>query len=911
MNLVFRSLVSVGCVTLAAMGSAGEEKTTETDSRRAAMRDAWRRLPVPPITPYSGMFGDNARAFVGKIDTKQPAMRGFYVWKKEASPYDPAKDPRPINRDFEQAQLEDWRRMGYNCAYKGNAFTWRIGRFLKANGMLGAIDQTLWGSDGPTPLLCDGRLGPQYRESCGSYFAPENVEAGVEVLSNFARNYGDLDMFQVGGTSITCSWDEVGMRSRNMFDYRPEAVAEYRRFLQDVWFQDGSPADDTNRDGRTYNQFTGQHLTSWDQVQPPRLSRRFFAEPTAGDVREKWDHPGVYKLWVDFHRYFTFEFFRRVNALASARAARPVECYPFPQAFITWPGMNCFFGLSTYWNCRLNPIVCVEQCWPDSPAMSFNYAQTDRLAHKFGNVVMGWSWFFFGKEGQGMYDGPYDNGRALARMMGRRVDGIHHWLYSPIYRGRDQRQRLQIAYWHNFLAHHYATFLARSEPVAARAALLLPDWTGYFYRMFNYPVMDVAYTGTALEEAQIPYEVIFEEELECENGVLAPYKVLYVVGSEWTTPSIRRRIEEFIARGGVVCANVDSLSLDISTGRRTDFLEKTFGVKIDRKYKNSFLPSAQTAEEEEWSAQLNGWGKPAWLQGHNVHQSGVHAAIWKQEGDRLVPDPQQWPKLETAMAKMPAEVRGIRQSPLDMRDPPRVRYAEGVGPTAPTATWGEIDTATIVHGTPIAWYGQQICGAETDRTVWLGTRPGMDRHALSPRMSLNQTTEPCNPYVTQPIVDAYDVHRPYVDVVAYAARKAGIRRLVTITRDGQVPCNLEVLPRADSAGTLMVIVVNHDATAATYRVTVDPQHLACHRLQGVRAWNVLTEKALDVNAEGVFSLAIEPWRPAVFTIGTPSALAPIKEAQARLHAKDMSVPKYFLDRTKLNEYEYDTPVPEQ
>ena len=901
-----RLVFAVCVLTAVTCGCAAPGEAPQVEKHRVDLYDAWHALPAPPITPYSGPFGDDARAFMGKVQGDD-AVKAFFDWKRQGL-YDPEKDTRKINLEFEKATLDDWRRMGYNCSYKGGAFTYRVGRFLKKNGMLGAIDQTLWGNGGPGPLSYDGKEGPRQREACSSIFARENFDSGVETLVRFVTNFGDPDMLKVGGTYVTCSWDEVGMRERAMIDYRAEAVVEYRRYLKEVWFRDESPDKDTSGDGCTYDAFTGENLKAWDEVKPPTLTPRFYSDPKPVD--EKWTRPGAYKLWMDFHRYYTFEFFRRTNEEASKRlgGGRRVECYPFPQAFIMWPAMDCFWGMSQYWNCRINPIVNIEQCWPESPAMTVNYAMTDHMARKYRNIVMGWSWFYFGQEGVGLYEGPYDNGRALARMMGHRVDGIHHWLYSPIYRGRDQRQRLQIAYWHNFLAHHYQGFLSKSEPVPAQVALLMPDWTGYFYRVFNYPKMDWAYTAEGLQEAQIPYEVVFEEELEQEPGALGQYKVLYVVGSEWTTPTVRKRVEDFIKGGGVVFANLDSLSLDISTGKRTDVLEKAFGVKIERKHKNSFLPSAQTAEEEEWSAQLNGWGKATWLQGHDVHKPGVYAKIWKAEGGKVVRNEEEWAKLDTAMAKMPKEVRGIAQSPLDMREPPKVRYAEGVGPTEPTVTWSEVDTAKALAGKPIAWYGDAVCGVETERTVWLGTRPGMDLHAISPRMSMNRTTEPCNPYVTE-VSDSYAPHKPYVDVIAYAAKKAGVKPLVTVTLGGRVPCNLEVLPRADADGTLMVFVINHDATDATYQVAVAPEHLTRPALKGAQAWDLLGARLIEDKTDGAFELKVEPWKVAVFMVGTEQALAPVKAAQARLNAMDLSVPEYFVKRPPLNEYEWNTPVP--
>ena len=876
------------------------------DPRRRELYEAWHRLPVPPITPYSGPFGGEARAFVGKLDPNSEVARHYADWQRLGT-YDPERDPRRINHEFEKAVLEDWTRMGYNAAYKGQRWTYRSGRWLKKQGLLGAIDQTVWAARGAPALGYDGKPGPTYQESCGSFFAKSSYDAGVAALANLATHHGRLDLVQVGGYSITCSWDEVGMRTRSMIDCQPEAVVEYRRYLEHVWFRDASPGQDTNADGRTYNQFAGEKLTTWDQVQPPLLSPKYYEAPKPID--EKWRRPGAYKLWVDFHRYFTFEFFRRVNEAASARCGQKIECYPFPQAFIVWPGANCFWGMSNYWNTRLNPIINVEQCWPDSPAMTLNYAQTDRLARKFSNVVMGWSWFYFGQQAEDMYDGPGDVERALARMMGHRVDGIHHWLYSPQYRGLQRPQRLQLAYWHNFLGKHYATFLSRSAPPVPQVALLAPDYTGYFYRMFAYPKMDYAYTAAALVEAQIPFEIVSEEEIELDADALTPYRVLYVVGSEWTTPTIRRRIRRFISGGGHVFANADSLSLDIPTGQRTDFLERTFGVKLSHKHKNPFCPSAQTASEEAWAAELTGWGKPLSFQGHHLHRPGTLSALWQRKGGKVVRNEEQWRKIAAVMSRMPRTGRGgIAQTPIDMRTAPKITYAGHVGPPAGLATYGEINTADVVEGQAIAWYGDKVCGVERARTVWLGPRPGMSLHALAPRISLSRPTEPGNPFPAQ-VSDQYVTHKPYVDLVAYAARRAGVKPLVMLTLDGEIPCNIEVLPRLDEKGNMMVIVINHDSTDATYEVSIEPAYIKEKLPTGSTAWNLLKAELIEERTDGRFPLAVPPYRVTVIFVGSAHALGPVRDAQAKLAAMDLSVPRYFLDRPELNVQLWDTPIP--
>jgi len=62
-------------------------------------------------------------------------------------------------------------------------------------------------------------------------------------------------------------------------------------------------------------------------------------------------------------------------------------------------------------------------------------------------------------------------------------------------------------------------------------------------------------------------------------------------------------------------------------------------------------------------------------------------------------------------------------------------------------------------------------------------------------------------------------------------------------------------------------------------------------------------------ARGAFEVPVAPEKVAVLFIGSAKALEPLRQAQARLNALDLSVPKYFQDRPALNEFEYNTPVP--
>ncbi len=953
-----------------AFALAAGDPPASVEPWRVKLYESWKQLPEPPVTPYDGPFGGEARAFTGKPDWSHPDKAAIANWTAHSDyghnakngVYDPAKDPRPINTAFAEAILEDWRRMGYNCAYKGSSFTFMVGDYLKSKGMLGAIDQTLWGANGPPPLQFDGKEGSRQREACGSFFDAGNYQKGVESITGMGHHYG-RHLFTVGDHKLTCSWDEVGMRTRAQMDYRDPMRAEFRRFLKEVWFGDASPAADSNHDGRTYNSLTGEKLTSWEQVEPLPVSldwtmpgwnndgsRKFSARPEVDAVMYR--EPGRYKLLIDFHRYYTFEFFRRINedsSRAMNRLGTPgrVSCYPFTQHFIIWPGANQRHGNSFYWYHRLSPVVNVEHCWPEAPVMNLNYAITDRLAPRHKNTVMGWVWFYFGQEGWDQYNGPHDLDRALARMLGHNIDGTHHWLYSPRYRSRDQQQRLQLAYWQNFFKTHYAGYLAKSAPVKPQVALLMPDTTGYYYRYFQYPKQDFAWTAEAFQNLQLPYHLLTEEELELGETRLSDYKVLYVVGSEWSTPAIRERIRGFIQGGGVVFANVDSLTLDVATGRRIDFLEQNFGVRLERKHKNAFFPSAQSADEALWAYQFDTWGGPFKLQGHRVHalddprawaklyartpekyqlddkgkpqrpipdNQGIRGGepvrdpSWQMLRDkdgRLLRDEAVWKQLDDAMAKMPREVLGIPQSPLDMRSPPAIKYSGALTGVGSATSWSEVVEASPTgKAKPIAWWGDKIVGLETERTVWLGTREGMSLHAISSRMEAHRGTEPCNPFPAV-IPDLYEANRPYAEALGYAARKAGVTRAVTLTLGGKLPMNLEVLPRSAPDGTMMVVVINHDRTLAEYDVVVDATLVK----PGMIVWEMLTENELKRDPDGQFKLKVPAWGVAVFMLGTPDVLKPIRTTQAQLNKKDLSVPKYFVDRPALNEYEWGTPVP--
>jgi hypothetical protein len=240
-----------------------------------------------------------------------------------------------------------------------------------------------------------------------------------------------------------------------------------------------------------------------------------------------------------------------------------------------------------------------------------------------------------------------------------------------------------------------------------------------------------------------------------------------------------------------------------------------------------------------------------------------------------------------------------------MRIPPVVRYDARLTEAAPAVSWGEIDEGEPVgDARPIAWWGRRVVGVETDGTVWLGTREGASLHAIFPRLSAHRTTEPCNPFPGE-LPDRYESHRPYAEALGYAARKAGVGRVATFARDGRLPMNLEVLPRVDPDGTLMVIAINHDDTDAAYDVTIDRAYVPA----GAEAWDLLMASRIEAETDGRFRTPVAPWGVSIVLIGSPARLAPIKEGQAQLASRDLGVPAYFLERPELNQDPWNTRVP--
>jgi len=117
-----RRIVLLCClITSLGLSTAGAQ---QVEPWRVQLYENWKKLKEPPITPYEGPFGGEPRAFPDRdqafitankdklTEAQVNNLRARHDYRKTAPDgvYDPAKDPRPINREYDRAILDDWNR---------------------------------------------------------------------------------------------------------------------------------------------------------------------------------------------------------------------------------------------------------------------------------------------------------------------------------------------------------------------------------------------------------------------------------------------------------------------------------------------------------------------------------------------------------------------------------------------------------------------------------------------------------------------------------------------------------------------------------------------------------------------------------------------------------------------------------
>ncbi|MCF7849144.1 MAG: hypothetical protein K9M45_09855 [Kiritimatiellales bacterium] len=780
----------------------------------------------------------------------------------------PGKWPAADLANDRQAIFQDFLAMGFNGIYKIDADPTYAADLFLAEGGFGLLRQARFtgrgdlviGADGK-PVVTAKRVHP-YRKSIHS---TSNAERFFNAELNFARQYGPDKLFRVGDTIVLSSWDETGLYSRRDIEYGYDAVPRYRAWLKTVIFQDETPAKDTNNDGLTYNRVTLSNHATWNEVLIPSWDERYI-------------HPGAWKYWIDFHGYYTHLFFQQGGEHIAKGLDRPVEFFTFSHANAKWPGASSKHGLDLYWQARLNRVLTVEDCQWDYPGVNIHLAFTNQLSRRYGLPVLGWSWF--SPEPQRANE-PRPAARALARIMGQNTHGLLMWIYGEDWRAKPEA-RDAIARWHHIYRVHW-DFLRNATVPAPSVAVLYPRNTGNMYRGFEYPKLDFGWACQALAEAHIPFEIIADNQLEQEPDILSDYEVLLVLSSSWQSPQVNNRVAAFIDAGGFVMATADSFLFDTATGRPTDFLYTHFGIRPRHKYKGVFMPSYNSMDEMTWARQFASKHQtPASWEGDTDRSK------FRARGEQVTPAQLTDDELATLRRELPEKsAAGLPQNVWDPRMPQRITAQKNDSWTPDDyRTFHDIFTGEAKKDAKVvASYNTEPVAVETDRTLWLGFRPGHDHACLFPVYDMRQFGEPIWPFEINDATTAAERSGPRAWITRIV-EKADVERPLEATLNGTPAPQLEILTRLDDAGNRMVWIVNHENTGGA--VTLAGPALTT--VDSVA--ELLSGKKLNVSKHGSVDFPVGPGQVAMLAAGTSSFVNARLDAQAEVPDTIPPIPTY-------------------
>ena len=761
-----------------------------------------------------------------------------------------------------QAWLADYIEMGFTGTYKSDKTPPTGGRLFRDKGLHGFMLQSNFANRGEPVLGPDGkpapfpgvkRLGGRRHPICNSVFSPANVETYYAYLIRFGRDYGLDNLFQVGDTIVMSSWDETGLYTRKFMEYGYTARDEFIRYLTDVVFKDTHPHKDTNGDGRTFVGETGLAIDDWSQVVMPSWP-------------ERYQRPGLWRHWIDFHAYYTYLFFRRGALVMEKAFRRPVELFAFSHATAKWVGRTSSIGLDLYWQSKLNRILTVEDCQDTYPGSNIHYYWTDQLSRRYKLPVMGWSWWW--PDAKRSTD-PLAFGRALARAMGHNCHGLNFWVYTPSW-GEKPAARAACAHWHRVFQAHWE-FLRNATVPVPQVAIVRPRNTANMYPKWTYPKRDQGWTVAALTEAQIPFEIIADNQVEHEPNVLDDYKVLLMPTAAWESPRFLALLGKFLDRGGYVYTTGDSFMKDNVTGREIDFLSRRFGIRPTRKHKCLFAPSYDSAAEYLWRMEhASTWQRPKW------GESGGRGFE-----KRLVPLVVKDADLASLRGALPeVSGTGLPQALLDPRAP---QWIEGkaAGLPARHRTFHDIITGDVQPGgTVLATYGGQVCAVETKRTVWTGFRAGIDHACRFPLKLMRQWGEPVWPFEAGLGTDAAG-RAGARDWITRIVRKAGVKPWVRVTRQGAPAPHIEVHLRKDPHGDAMLFIINHERLGGPCRFEGD----VLRRAEAIAELRTGTRP--ERAADGSIRLTVPPFDVAIIAAGS-KAFVDARLAAHRAIKKDVA-----------------------
>ncbi len=778
---------------------------------------------------------------VPRAESLLPEWRQFshapimnYTWERNA------------DGDQRAERLADTLAMGITGIYKAEKEAPHGGALFRALGLHGHMIQTFFANARERVLGPDGepvefrrRLHPWHH----SIFSPNNRSTYERSVERHVRSYGLENLFHAGDTLVMSSWDETGLYSREAMEYGYDARERFIDFLK----TDSVAALDGGSDDPAVllAPFMQHPPESWDALQLPAFSDRY-------------NQPGLWRLWSDFHGYATSKFFRDTGDVVGRELGLDLELFPFLHASAKWPGASSAKGLDWYWQTRMHRVITVEDCQADYPGSRIHYAFTDQLSRRYRMPVLGWSWFWPEPD---RYNDPDEAARALARTFGHNTHGLLFWVYTPKWAQKPE-MREAVAYWHKLYNAHWP-FLRQAWVPKPQVAVLFPRMTGNTYKNWEYPKSDYGWTIQALMEAHVNFEVIADNQLEYEPEILNDYRVLICPTTTWSSQRVRDAIAAFVDAGGYVASNADSFLLDAATGEnQIAFLKHVFGVEPQHKHKGLFLPTRDSLAEYAWAhAEAASWQSPVW-EGEGKAPEG-----WNPEDvlTRFRPAQISDETIHALQTTLP-ETSGSGL-PQQMADPRIPLWIEGTIEAVPSThrTFHDLVTGEPVgEGVAVARFGDAVCAVETERTLWTGFRPGFDLACVFPIVEMTKWGEPVWPFDGVALTGrdpTRDSARHWVERIV---RKAGITPELTVTLDGRHCPDIEVLIREQDNGDALIILISHHAPDGLY--TLQGQRLA----DAESAANLMADAVLDVDPSGAGHVRIQSGNVILIAIGSES-----------------------------------------
>jgi len=722
--------------------------------------------------------------------------------------------------DLQEEYLQDYLQMGFTGIQKEGVDG---GRVFRKRGLHGFMWQTYWGHpdlemfigpDGNVMQNVDGGGSWLY----GNFSSEKNMDAGANAIMQFLKENEDA-VFELGGYKIANSWDETGLQACYRHNScSPHSTSAFRQWLERE-----------NKTVTAMNQAWGSSFKSWEEINIPKDNEIF-------DV-----NPFLWKAYKDFKGWELPNYFHQIQKRVESKGI-PFRYPIFAHAFMTWPNINSWLGLNAYQVAQTSPVLINEHFQPDFPVTSVAFAWTDRLSREYQRPVLDYAWFLTSLHSSPT---PRQIERAFGRSLMHTTHGYLMWVYLQTLWRTQPEMRGAVAFWHHFFQDHWG-FLKEAEPLRPQIAVLFPGYAGYFYKLWDYPKQDYCWGAQALIEAQYPFTVVQEEEVE--KGILNNYKALVVFSAERTSAKVLEEIGTFIDNGGCVFADGDSLARSID-GKPTNFLQRRFGVEVTHKAHAPFMPTYQSKEEQRWAESLS--------------------------LEKKVPLPAS-NSLGCALTELP-DTGAL------------IDVDASIDTSGRTRTWHDIVTGRATGGKVLATYQGRAVGVETERTVWWGTRPGMDMEATFDRKELQYWGEPVPAHSNS---DAGAMGRAaYRSMIAQVAEKAGIARPITVLlADRTIAPFLEVGAKTSPNGReAMVFLINHEPRPFEGQVILSSSTFP----KGAGIWNLRTLERIKSPEWGRFVFALEPGELGILYLSSDATQgSKVLRHQRELLRKDLR-PKPF------------------